>query len=229
MKCTQCGTDGAYVGFSTVECVNPACQHFKSQLPKLWQLMTDFRDFPKIPDFEDAAEGATKLISEALKGARVVCTSESKRRVPQSILDARKRPHVDDFEITINKSPFPPFIPAFESLGARRKPDAPPDPLADVTGVELPPFYGNVQGGFTGTVEFGGGKHTYKDGKHLFYEPPELPLIFGPNAVRLTDKDFEKPFVVGQKLTSPTGEVLTITAINGTSMTIMHGVSWEER
>ncbi len=29
MKCPECGWDGAYVGFTAVECVNPACKHFK--------------------------------------------------------------------------------------------------------------------------------------------------------------------------------------------------------
>lgn len=29
MKCPACGMDGSYVGFSTVECPNPKCVHYK--------------------------------------------------------------------------------------------------------------------------------------------------------------------------------------------------------
>jgi len=33
--CTACGTPGAYIGFSTIECRNPDCDHFKLEEKKL--------------------------------------------------------------------------------------------------------------------------------------------------------------------------------------------------
>lgn len=31
MKCPDCGTDGAYHGFSVIECANKKCKHYKAR------------------------------------------------------------------------------------------------------------------------------------------------------------------------------------------------------
>lgn len=35
MDCPCCGTPNAYVGFSSIECRNPDCEHFKPEPPKV--------------------------------------------------------------------------------------------------------------------------------------------------------------------------------------------------
>ncbi len=34
-KCPTCGTAGAYIGFSSIECPNRTCEHFKEQPVKM--------------------------------------------------------------------------------------------------------------------------------------------------------------------------------------------------
>ncbi len=72
MKCPKCGSEGAYIGLNVVECDTSDCEHYKAYSVEE-------------PTGVTLPVGAYNVIGQtaAITGARLTCTSESKRRVPQ--------------------------------------------------------------------------------------------------------------------------------------------------
>ncbi|MEK6879489.1 MAG: hypothetical protein AABY22_07780 [Nanoarchaeota archaeon] len=65
-KCTVCNSDGAYIGFSSIECINPKCKFYKREWEE--KVLTD--DLQKFSDsFKEVSIGNAKKAYADFKSA----------------------------------------------------------------------------------------------------------------------------------------------------------------